>query len=383
MTPLISVLMPVYNAMPYLPTSVDSILRQTHKQLQFVILDDGSTDGSTSYLKSLRDNRVKVIFGAENRGYTFRLQKGIQEADGEYLARQDADDISCPHRLERELAAYIDDPQLAAVFCACDNIDETGAVTGREFLPTGSKAIRESLFHSNPLRHPSVLMRREALQAVGGYKAEWEPAEDYELWLRLSESFPIDAVPEVLYQFRVYNTSVTGRRRVEQRRKANQAKTEAFARCRAGELSARTVALYHYTVALHELSESQATQATHDLREAVNADRSLEGATDAMLALAVNLAAELGPSGRALIRTEDDVQAGLAFLNSLGATLPPGRLLRLQAELLPEFHAACAYLYHKQGMQARVASHLLRSWALGSRHRRNLGLVKLLIPGYK
>lgn len=374
--------MPVFNAMPFLPLAVNSILAQTRHDLEFIILDDGSTDEGPSYIESLRDSRIKFVRGSTNIGYTRRIIEGIGLAQAPYIARQDADDISSPDRLAKQLDLSSRHQNLVAVGSAFQYIDVSGVVESITSPPTLPNHLRDMLYYTNPLCHGSMLMRRAALDAVGGYDATFEPAEDYELWNRFAARFDIGAASEVLYQMRIYPTSVTGTRRIEQRRSANKARIQALSRCKPAELSARALALHHFSIALHEISEGRILEGHERLRLAANADMFLEEAHDHLISMAINLAVELGPSGRTFVKTEADEQVARSFLRILFEQLPPGRFDLLRRDLFAEYHAACAYLYSKQRRPWRTMYHLLSSWKQGPRHRRNRGLIKMMLRSF-
>jgi glycosyltransferase involved in cell wall biosynthesis len=379
MPPRISVVMPVYNAMPYLPEAVRSIFEQTYPEFELIALDDGSTDGSLAYLNSLHDERLSVVNGMRNIGYTERIRQGIGLARSEFIARQDADDISMPDRFERQIAAMSGRPDHAALFSAYLSIDERGAVTGTVHPPPGPRALREGLFFGNVPCHSTAFIRKQALLEAGNYDSAYEPAEDYELWLRLSEIRQIDALDQVLCKFRIYTTSTTGTRRIQQRRMTNRVKVQAFSRDNGASLSPRAVALYHFTVALFEVSEGNMRAGAEHLRLALVADPTVERMNDWLVTTAVNHSVELGPSGRGLIRTAADERTAAQFLLQVLSCLPQDSYEQLRRDCFPEYHAACAFLYATQKRPLKSAVHLLKSWQCGARHRGNRGLVRQVL----
>ena len=377
--PTISVLMSVYNGARFLREAVDSILYQTFSDFEFIIVDDGSKDGTSEILESYRDARVVHMRNETNIGMTNSLVRAMGTAQGEFIARMDADDVSMPERLSYQVAELIRRPTLAAIFSAFDHIDSEGRVLKTITPPQGSQALREALLYSNPLAHSSVMFRRELLERAGGYDATWELAQDYELWFRLSQQFEIDSLPVVLQQLRIHSSSITARRRLEQRRNTHAIRDQAYARMAATPLTPRTLGLYHYVAALDEFSEGNGAAGREQIERAVSADPQLEEAQERMLAMAVNVAVELGPSGLALIGNKVDEQAAEQFLHALLDSLPKDRLVLLQRNIPAEYHATCAYLYGKQGRTWPAAKHLLQSWIAGPRHRRNLGLIRAVI----
>ena len=205
---LISVLMPVRNGEAYLAEAVESVLAQTHRELELLVVDDGSDDETPSILASCRDPRLQVV-RQEPAGLVPALRRALAEARGDVLARMDADDVSLPERLERQLRALGADERLAVVGCAIETIDDTGRVTGSWALPADDAALRRRLLLRNPFTHGAVLIRRPAVESVGGYQAGYGANEDYDLWRRIARDWRLGAVPEVLYRYRVHPAAVT------------------------------------------------------------------------------------------------------------------------------------------------------------------------------
>lgn len=198
----VSVVLPVHNAARYIGAAVDSILSQTFRDFELILLDDGSTDGSGGILadRAGRDPRVRVL-RQENRGLIATLNRGCAEAAGRYVARMDADDVSFPDRLERQVAFLETHPGVAAVGGAVQYMDDRGPLKMIQRHPADPEAIREGLLRASCLAHPTVVMRRDAVVAAGGYRPAFLHAEDYDLWLRLAEREDLANLPApVLYQ---------------------------------------------------------------------------------------------------------------------------------------------------------------------------------------
>lgn len=195
--PAVSVLMPVYNGQRYLREAVESILNQSLRDFEFIIVDDGSTDATPAILSEYRDPRLRVI-RTSHRGLIPALNSCVKESTGEFLARMDSDDVSLPERLEKQLEAMMRDTELAVLTSRVELIDETGAVVGEhpEFSPD---RILLELAGGNPIVHGSVMMRRKSLPDPVYDRAP----EDFCLWIRLArEGRKFGLVPEVLYRFR-------------------------------------------------------------------------------------------------------------------------------------------------------------------------------------
>lgn len=184
--PLVSVVMPVYNGALYLKEAIDSILKQTFTDFEFIIVNDGSTDESEEIILSYRDLRI-VYLKHENKGIGLSLQLGCQIAKGKYIARMDADDISEINRLMIQFNYLETNTDVVLVGSAVNYINEKGQVFGRSFPYTGDEALKHILFtKGSAICHPSVMMRASAYFWTGGY-ADLEPLEDYYLWMRLSK----------------------------------------------------------------------------------------------------------------------------------------------------------------------------------------------------
>jgi len=200
----VSIAMAVYNGERYLEEAIFSALGQSLRDFELIVVDDGSSDGTPEILSRLsrEDSRI-VVVRQENRGQALSLNRAIELAHGDYLARQDADDLSMPPRLELQ-ARYLDShPSVAMVGTAAEVMDQRGAVIGTLSTPQGAAQVREALFtaRATPV-HGSVMMRKEAFHAVGGYRDAFWVSQDFDLWLRMAERFDLDNIPSILYRWR-------------------------------------------------------------------------------------------------------------------------------------------------------------------------------------
>lgn len=230
--PRVSVLMAAYNAMPYLPAAVQSILDQTLTDFQFVIVDDGSTDGSAAYFDTLKDPRIHLIRQA-NAGLSAALNTGVEACTAPYIARMDADDISLPHRLA-EQADYLDNRP--SVGCVGSQVCPFGdrRVGAALHLPTTHDQIAMALLEGrHGIVHPSAMLRAEPLRKIGGYWPMRVVAEDYDMFLRLSEVTRLAATDTVLYHMRFHMGSLNGRGMKKMRRSVDYARDRTIRR-RAG-----------------------------------------------------------------------------------------------------------------------------------------------------
>ena len=207
-SPLVSVVLPVHDGERFLAEAVDSILGQTLGDLELVVVDDGSTDATRSILAGYDDPRLRVV-AQPHRGLVAALGAGIAETGAAYLARMDADDVSEPRRLERQLELLERQPRVGMAATWVAVVDEEGRELRRHVLPPGHDDLARRLLLRNPFQHGSVLLRRAALDAAGGYRGDYGANEDYDLWRRLARSWELACVPEVLYRYRVHAGAVT------------------------------------------------------------------------------------------------------------------------------------------------------------------------------
>lgn len=211
--PRVTVLMPVYNAEAFLREAIESILGQTWSDFEFLIIDDGSIDNSREIISFFSDPRIRIIDNPSNIGLTKSLNKGLEHAEGEYVARQDADDISYPKRLERQVQFLDAHPDVALLGTQALSVDEKGRPHKTNFLriPVGLLAIRWYLMFQNAFIHSSVMFRRSIVwKELGGYDESFERAQDYELWSRTARLYKVDNLSDILIDHRFeYGSTVS------------------------------------------------------------------------------------------------------------------------------------------------------------------------------
>lgn len=203
-TPAISVLMSVYNGERYVAEAIQSILGQTERRFEFLIVNDGSTDASASILDryAAQDARIRVIH-QPNQGLIASLNLLLAEARAPLVARMDADDVSRPERFTRQLAIMVANPRIAVLGTNTDELDADGAFFPcSDFHPATSDEIRQRLMVASTMCHPSVMMRRDMIRALGGYRAAFRHCEDYDLWLRVIEKCEMANLPDRLLLYR-------------------------------------------------------------------------------------------------------------------------------------------------------------------------------------
>lgn len=217
--PALSVIMSVWNDEAYVGQAIGSILTQSFGNFEFLMVDDHSTDGSATVMaeRAASDPRIRILPAGE-KGRVAALNSLLHEARAPLVALMDSDDISTPQRLERQLAFLAAHPDHAAVSCDCDKIDQSGAKLDRPPINRPSNhAGLVANFESGPLlNHNAVMMRRAALMQIGGYRAAFRHAEDYDLWLRLSEVAKLANLPDTLVTYRIHARQVSTANLVEQ-----------------------------------------------------------------------------------------------------------------------------------------------------------------------
>ena len=179
--PLVSVLLAVRNDARYLPEALNSVLQQTVDDLELIVVDDASTDETPRILSATDDRRTVVLRNEEQLGLAASLNRGLDAAQGRYVARLDADDVTLPNRLERQLAGI---GNAAVLGSAIRDLDEQGREGRLHRMPLGARAVRWHALFSSPFFHPTVLVDREALRDLR-YDTSYLESEDYDLWTRL------------------------------------------------------------------------------------------------------------------------------------------------------------------------------------------------------
>lgn len=213
--PKITVILPVFNCELYIQNAVESILNQTFADFEFLIIDDASTDATLSILKKIDDSRIQLIEKQVNSGYTNSLNYGLQIAEGEYIARMDADDISYPERFARQIA-YLDSHPNVVV---CGTFYKIVGNNKNIIIPSSHDDIKIGLLNGNCICHPSTMIRKKVLEEHAiKYDTSKEPAEDYDMWVRLLPLGKLHNLPERLFEYRVYNNQVSRKRAEEQRK---------------------------------------------------------------------------------------------------------------------------------------------------------------------
>ena len=209
-SPQVTVLLPVRNGSAHLSAALDSIFAQTFSDFELLVIDDGSTDRTPEMLRAVSDPRLRVVTNPQNIGLVPTLNRGLELARGEFVARQDHDDISLPERLQKQVRYLQAHPDCVLLGTEAVQTDARGRKAFRLLRPRDAEDIRWYLCFDNAFIHSSVMFRRERVrQEFGGYAPSFH-SEDYALWSRIARARPTANLPEPLLLYREHGSSVTG-----------------------------------------------------------------------------------------------------------------------------------------------------------------------------
>lgn len=233
--PAVSVVMPVRNGANYLNLAVLSVLAQTFADFEFIIIDDGSSDQTPALLSSLAESDARIrLMRTSGEGIVVALNEGIRAARGAVIARMDADDIAMPERFAIQVEALRAMPQLVALGSGAITIDGQGRETGRMTVTTDASTAMAELMRCNSFLHPTMMFGRDAAIRAGLYRPACIYAEDYDLWLRLSERGEMANLGQPLIRFRLHSLQTSVTKRMTQRAATAFARQMAIRR-RKGE----------------------------------------------------------------------------------------------------------------------------------------------------
>lgn len=228
--PLVSIVIPVHNAEEYVREALDSCINQTYTNLEIVVVDDKSEDGTLNILREYeqRDSRVKVLAVEKQNGLGNVINIGIRESNGKYIARMDADDIMCPERIEKQLKYLESNPNCVAVGGQIDIIDEQGNVVGHREYAIKDEDIKRNRFLFQPFAHPAVTLRRSTLEDIGLYPEDMWKVEDVKLFLILSTKGEFHNLEDTVLKYRVTFRTESQSKMVDHFKKTNEVRKWAI-----------------------------------------------------------------------------------------------------------------------------------------------------------
>ncbi|WP_100613702.1 glycosyltransferase [Confluentibacter citreus] len=210
-SPLVSIILPLYNGEKYVRETIESILLQSYTNFEFIIINDGSTDNSLNIVKGFNDNRI-VLIDQENKGLAATLNIGLNLANGDLIARIDSDDIAKRDRIQIQVNTFKKNPNLVLLGSAVNYIDENGVYLGRSYPITRTRSIKKHLLNNgNIIAHPSVMYIKDIVLKIGGYsEIIGKYFEDHFLWCQLLNYGDIENLSECLIDYRLTPQSISG-----------------------------------------------------------------------------------------------------------------------------------------------------------------------------
>lgn len=205
--PKVSVVIPAYNAMRYLPETVESVFKQTFSDFEVLIINDGSSDNIVHWTSGLSDSRVRLI-SQENRGLSEARNTGIAHAQGEYIAFLDADDLWEPTKLEKQVRCLDDNPAVGLVHTWLVLVDEQSKSTGRVMKYNAQGYVWNQVAEKNVIACPSVMVRHCCFD-VGVFNRNLRSLEDWDMWIRIASRYPFAAIAEPLAYYRQLPSSMS------------------------------------------------------------------------------------------------------------------------------------------------------------------------------
>src|SRR3989344_285670 len=208
-TPLVSVIMPVYNSESFVKKSVSSVLNKTYRKFELIIVNDASTDKSLAIVKSFQDPRVKIINNVKQVGVAAALNRGLHFAKGRLIARMDADDIALRNRFSVKVKFLRKYPDVVLIGTWVTIINEQGRKIKIKKLPEDSQKIKSHILRYNPFIHSTIMLRKSVLDSVGSYSERYNGAEDYDLFLKVVSTYKTANINKPLLQYRISKSAVT------------------------------------------------------------------------------------------------------------------------------------------------------------------------------
>src|SRR3989338_10028386 len=207
--PLISVVMPAHNVQKYIGSSIESVLNQSFKKLELIIVNDASSDKTLDIIRSFakKDSRIKVVNNDTILNIARSLNKGISLASSNIIARMDADDIALPNRLELQYKLINSSKNIAVVGSDIVIINSVGNEIGLRKYPESSGELKNCLFKYSPFAHPVVMFRKNVFEEVGGYNPKYSPTEYLDLWFRMGMNYEFKSIPKLLLRYRLNEKS--------------------------------------------------------------------------------------------------------------------------------------------------------------------------------
>lgn len=211
-TPELSVILTVYNRESYISAAIESILKQTFRDFELIVINDGSTDTTSVIIESYLDPRIIYIQNEKNIGIVKSLNKGLSVSRGRYIAIMDSDDISMPERFSKQFNFLENNPEIGVCGTCINVIDKKGNLVGNISYPVSSNVISCLLLFYCCIAHPTTMYRKKVIQDVGNYNSEFIAALDYDLWTRTIGHYKFSNISEFLLNYRTHGDNISQNR---------------------------------------------------------------------------------------------------------------------------------------------------------------------------
>jgi len=358
--PLVSVVMTVYNGERFLNAAIDSILAQTFTNFELIIVDDASTDSTPTILDGYSDSRLIVLRNETNLGPYKSANKGITVAKGEFIARHDADDVSLPDRFQQQVDRLLENYNLGLLGTSYHMIDGQDRILDTALLPTTNSELQSRLEYGTIFLHGTIMIRRTALEKIGGYRDYFRVSQDYDLFLRLAECGEIANLAPPLYLFRFHGASISRNKRelqlacrglawdlAEQRRTTGQEFPipEDVLKAYPPEL----IRLFHHArgTAYLYFAAGDSVQATKAINEAQEYFPKLSKDVESWSNWSLSRA-------HYLAQTRHNVSEGAAFIKWLFEMLEPSQIQSTEKKTLGRFYAEQAFFAGENGRKQQI-----------------------------
>jgi len=223
--PIVSVILPVYNAETYVSDTIQSILNQSFQNFELIIINDCSTDNSLSVIQKFQDPRIIIINNERNLKLIKTLNRGIQHAKGKYIARCDADDIFDKNRFEKQVHFLEKNPEIGVLGTDAWIIDQNNFILKTTYnFPSQPIELDIRLKNASPFFHPSVMFRKNLVNFTGPYSEDFLHVEDYALWLNLFSKTKLANLNDRLIYYRIHSSSISGQNSLEQLKNSERAR---------------------------------------------------------------------------------------------------------------------------------------------------------------
>ncbi|MFH2141155.1 MAG: glycosyltransferase [Bacteroidota bacterium] len=231
MNKFVSIIMPVFNGEKFIRFAIESVINQTYRDFEFIIINDASTDNTKSIIEEYidSDNRIKIITNDENIKIVRSINIGLKHAKGEFIARIDSDDIWEKDKLEQQIKYLSQNPSLHLLGTSKIIIDENGNIMkSNEKKIYNYKDIKKNILKYNLFCHSSVIFKKSLTDSIGYYNEVYKNSEDYEYWIRIITLYESEILPDILVRYRISPQMVSLKNRKQQNRYVIKAKIEAF-----------------------------------------------------------------------------------------------------------------------------------------------------------